>query len=83
MHVDKKEQENKIIDNMRSMMASLSQSIKKSIKKYHKLIIKNQKINSQTTWDLWQIHYHSLLIKYQRFIIKYHKLMKKNKKINL
>ena len=49
MHVDKKEQENKIIDNMRSMMASLSQSIKKSIKKYHKLIIKNQKINSQTT----------------------------------
>ena len=32
MHVDKKEQENKIIDNMRSMMASLSQSIKKSIK---------------------------------------------------
>ena len=29
MQIDKKEQENKFIDNMRSMMASLSQSIYK------------------------------------------------------
>ena len=44
---------------------------------------KEPKINLQIAGDLWQIHYHSLLIKYQRLIEKYHKLIKKNKKINL
>ena len=45
--IDKKEPENKFIDDMRSMIASLSQSIDKVSeidKKYQKLITKNQKI---------------------------------------
>ena len=52
MQIGKKEPENKFIDNMRSMMASLSQSIDKVIeidKKQRKLIKKNQKISLQKT----------------------------------
>ena len=44
--IDKKEPENKFIDDMRSMIASLSQSIDKVSeidKKYQKLIKKDQK----------------------------------------
>ena len=47
--IDKKESEDKFINNVRSMMASLSRSIDKvseiDKKKYHKLIKENQKIN--------------------------------------
>ena len=48
MQIDKKEQENKFIDNLRSMMTSLSWPIDKISeidKKSCKLIIKNKKIN--------------------------------------
>ena len=66
--IDKKEPEN----NMRSMMSSLSQSIDKvwqiDKKKYHKLIKKIEKMNLLVAWDLSWLHYHSLLIKYQRLI---------------
>ena len=54
--IDKKEPENKFIDDMRSMIASLSQSIDKVSeidKKYQKLITKNQKIVLLIAWDLW------------------------------
>ena len=46
--INKKEPENRFIDNMRFMMVSLSQSIDKVSEideKYHKLIKKNQKKN--------------------------------------
>ena len=46
--INRKEPENNFTDSMRSMIASLSQSINKVPeidKKYQKLIAKNQKIN--------------------------------------
>ena len=46
--INRKEPENNFTDSMRSMIASLSQSINKVSeidKKYQKLIAKNQKIN--------------------------------------
>ena len=70
--INKKEPDNKFTDRRRSMLTLLSLSIDKVSeidKKYLKLIK-----NLWMTWDLWYLHYHDLLIKYQRLIRKYHML---------
>ena len=71
----KKEQENKFIDSMRSMMTSLTQSINKISeidRKILQTVVRDQIISSWIAWDLLWLHCHCLLIKYQRLIKKNH-----------
>ena len=86
MRIDKKEQENKFIDNKRSMMAPLSQSIDKVSE------INNQisRVDEKERENKFIDNLRSVMVllspsidKVSEIDKKYYKLMKKNQKINL
>ena len=84
--IDNKEPENKFVYTMRSMMASLSQSINKISEIDRKISQIDKKVQKNKFTDNMRsmmVHYQCKLIKYQRLTEKYDKLIKKNKKINL
>ena len=75
--IDKKEPDNKFTDNMRSLIASLLQSIKK-ISQIDKKIVQIDKKEPENEFidnmRPTMVSLHTPLIKYQRLIKKYHKL---------